>query len=187
MSVDHPSPSNPTLRYLNTVQRTATDFWNDQIVNWTRIWGRVQGDDYTFGKWVHDAVQTWDGSISGASRVASLPSRQFEDVLPTLTLLTDTNAKVGPKGQFAAPDDFQFGGSRTVESTQFSVKAFEDNFRIEATGNSSAKAVSVNIVPKQANGKFSAASRGLDGQSASAVIYQGGRPLAVVELAFKKR
>jgi len=185
----NPSPPNSSLRYLDSAKRTATDFWNDQLDNWSRIWGRVQTDDYTFGKWVHDVVQTWDGWMYGASRVASLPTRQFEDVLPTLTLLTDIHAVVGPKGEFAAPDDFQFGDARAIEATEFSVEAFDNNFEIKPTGDSNSKTVLVEIVAKPAGEKprkFNAASKGLGGQTASAVIYQGNRPLAIVELAFKR-
>lgn len=187
MSRANSSPTNSSLRYLDSVKRTATDFWNDQLDNWSRIWGRVQTDEYTFGKLVHDAFQSWDGWMYGASRVASLPARQFEDVLPTLTLLTDTRASVGPKGQFAAPDDFQFGDARAIDATAFSSDYFK-NFEIHATGDSMGKTVLVEImatpVAKKPR-KFSAASVGLEGKAASAVIYQGNRPLAIVALAFK--
>ena len=180
--------SNTSLRYLDSVKRTATDFWNDQLDNWSRIWGRVQKDDYTFGKMVHDAFQTWDGWMYGVSRVASLPGRQFEDVLPTLTLLTDTRATVGPKGEFDAPDDFQFGDARPIASTAFSLEEVDENFVIKAIGRSNSKTIFVRIVPKgEEPRRFSDACEGheLAGKSASAVIYQGNRPLAVVELAFK--
>jgi hypothetical protein len=186
---DNPSPPNSSLRYLGSVKRTATDFWDDQLDNWSRIWGRVQTDDYTFGKWVHDALQTWDGWMYGASRLGSLPTRQFENVLPTLTLLTDTRASVGPQAELPTPDDFEFGDGANIGTTAFSLDVVDDNFKIEPVADSNSKTVIVKIVPKPGKGRtFSEACKGLklEGKIASAVLYQGNRPFAVVDLAFKR-
>jgi hypothetical protein len=188
MARNGPTPSNPGLRYLDSVTRTTTDLWNDQIANWTRIWDRVKGDQYTFGNWVHDTYKTWDSWMYGASRFTALQARQFENVLPTLTLMTDIRAGVGPKADLPAPDDFQFGSGRAVNATDFNAAGFE-NFQVSAIGDDDSKTLLVEVVARPAAGgktrKFSDVSKGLAGKSASAVIYQGDRPLAVVELAFK--
>jgi hypothetical protein len=148
MAHDDSSPRNPSLRYLESVKRTATDFWNDQFTNWNRVWGRVQDDVYTFGKLVRDAFQTWDGWMYGASRVASLPDRQFEKVLPVLTLLTDEAAGIGPKGQIPAPDDFQFKKARAINSTEFSNPEFEKRFDIQVEDDSDRRTIYVEVVAK---------------------------------------
>jgi len=171
--------------YLERIRDTSNEFWSDQIGNWQRVWDRVQTDNYTFGNWIRDAIQTWDTWAYGALRFASLPSRQFQGVVPTLVLMSDGQGDPGPKGEVAAPDGMKYGNAGAVQATPFTVREFDDAFRIEARANDESKTVVVQIVAKggltfQEQAKAGNFLR----QSASALVFQGTTPIANVLLSF---
>ena len=180
------------LRYLESLRDTTYDFWTDQYGNWERIWDRVQTDQYTYGNWVRDAFQTWDGLMYGALRFASLPNRQFQGVVPTIVLVSDGQGDPGPKGEVSAPDGLKYGNAQAVMATPFTVQSF-NAFEVRPRADRDSKTVVIEIVAaanpaQQANTfqqTYNANVGNFRGQSASALVYQGNTPIAQVVLSFK--
>jgi hypothetical protein len=168
------------------VQARATDFWTAQTSNWNRIRDRIQEDQYSLGKWVSDAFQTWDTWMTGAMRFASLPV-PGEGVVPTVVLLADGEEDEGPKGDVLAPADFDLDKG-PIATTQFSSDEVDNTFTVSATPQKDTRIVSLAIVAKKAGSTFKeafdSAKAIVPGTTASAVVYQAKRPLARVILSF---
>ena len=61
-----------TFRYLNDLYTTAGTIWTDQIKQMASSWEEMQGPDYSFSRWLPDAIGMWGNWAQAVERISTV-------------------------------------------------------------------------------------------------------------------
>jgi len=174
----------PGSRGINDLRVGLENLMLGQFKNWNRIWERLEGDDYSFGKWTSDVVRYWAGWLTGAANLALSPLQRAGDAVQTVVFLLDSEASAKVKKEVVLPPNFN------VATAQLNYELVPGPGLPEEI----AKKLALKFDPKEDEGRLKISLNPTvaelrdswrSGTEARAIVFQDRKPIVAVMIIFK--